>query len=73
MRHDQLTVSERIALGDLDLAGQDHDKARTDFAGLHQIFALGPIARLAETAEPVHLVALELGKHLRAARVDGTR
>ncbi len=65
MRHAGL-----VALGDVDLAGQDDDKPGTDLAGCEQRLAGGKGANFAEPAHPLDLDRIEIGKHLIATPLD---
>src|SRR5712691_12462353 len=47
---DRRDVTEAIALGDRDMAGQDHEHSRSRLAGLEQRFAILVLAQLAEPA-----------------------
>src|SRR5262245_3323817 len=67
---DQHATTVGVAPRGIDLAGQDHEHARADRAGLRQGLA-GPVGmRRAETAQAREIVRPESRERLVAARVD---
>jgi hypothetical protein len=70
MRDDQIAAAGLVALGNVDAAGKDDDKPRTDLPGCQQRLAGGKGAYFAEPSHPLDLDPIEIGKHLIATSLD---
>src|SRR5712675_649718 len=68
---DRRDVTEAIALGDRDMAGQDHEHPRSGLAGLEQRFAILVTAHLAEPAHARDLLRRQFRECLLKTRKRG--
>ena len=73
MGDDQLAAAVFVALGDVDLAGQDDHQAGADLADRDQRLARAVGADLAEPPHAFDLRRLQRGKYLMASRFDDRR
>jgi hypothetical protein len=70
MRDDQIAATGLVTLRNVNAAGKDDDKPRTDLPGRQQRLAGGKGANFAEPAHPLDLDPIEIWKHLAAALLD---
>jgi hypothetical protein len=70
VRDDQRAAIRLIALGYVDVAGDDDNEARADFAGGKKPFVRREAAAFAEPAHALDLQWIEIGKNLLAAPFD---
>ena len=70
VRDDQRAVARLIALGYVDVAGDDDDEAGPDLPGGEELLARREAATFAEPAHALDLQWIEIGKHLLAPPFD---